>query len=284
MSLEGATHRYNVVTSVFCVWYVTQGAADPQLEHFPIVYVSQVQAQVRTTKTSFDKLKNDVCQKVDLLGASRCNLLSHVLTTYQVHSRSQLFAYTPLALNRVFSVAPPDSVQPGRKTKGTKQNKTLHGGLTIIPDKTTLNIHSFLNCFHPDQLSLCPWLVLLFQTTLLHFWEKTSHTMAAIHESFKGCHHYEFSTLKVGEHYDLDRWDLSSDTVKADFNLKRRPIIILMTCLFLQTLQDPKDKLVKRKAKKKSKVETEARKKADTTDDQWVLKICLSHLDLHSCR
>ncbi|KAF0031939.1 hypothetical protein F2P81_016494 [Scophthalmus maximus] len=43
----------------------------------------KVQAQVRTTKTSFDKLKNDVCQKVDLLGASRCNLLSHVLTTYQ---------------------------------------------------------------------------------------------------------------------------------------------------------------------------------------------------------
>uniref|UniRef100_A0A7N8YDH7 Islet cell autoantigen 1 n=1 Tax=Mastacembelus armatus TaxID=205130 RepID=A0A7N8YDH7_9TELE len=82
----------------------------------------KVQAQVRTTKTSFDKLKNDVCQKVDLLGASRCNLLSHVLTTYQ--------------------------------------------------------------------------------TTLLHFWEKTSHTMAAIHESFKGSQHYEFSTLKVRDHFD----------------------------------------------------------------------------------
>ncbi|XP_028836858.1 islet cell autoantigen 1 isoform X2 [Denticeps clupeoides] len=76
----------------------------------------KVQAQVRLTKTSFDKLKNDVCQKVDLLGASRCNLLSHVLTIYQ--------------------------------------------------------------------------------TTLLHFWEKTSHTMAAIHESFKGCQPYESSALK----------------------------------------------------------------------------------------
>uniref|UniRef100_A0A3P8UAR4 Islet cell autoantigen 1 n=1 Tax=Amphiprion percula TaxID=161767 RepID=A0A3P8UAR4_AMPPE len=79
----------------------------------------KVQAQVRTTKTSFDKLKNDVCQKVDLLGASRCNLLSHVLTTYQ--------------------------------------------------------------------------------TTLLHFWEKTFHTMAAIHESFKGSQHYEFSTIKLAK-------------------------------------------------------------------------------------
>ncbi|KFV69802.1 Islet cell autoantigen 1, partial [Dryobates pubescens] len=76
----------------------------------------KVQAQVRHAKLNFDKLKTDVCQKVDLLGASRCNLLSHVLTTYQ--------------------------------------------------------------------------------TTLLHFWEKTSHTMAAIHESFKGYQPYKFTMLK----------------------------------------------------------------------------------------
>eukprot|EP00062_Callorhinchus_milii_P018995 gi/632973073/ref/XP_007902972.1/ PREDICTED: islet cell autoantigen 1 isoform X3 [Callorhinchus milii] len=77
----------------------------------------KVQGQVRHAKTHFDKLKNDVCQKVDLLGASRCNLLSHILATYQ--------------------------------------------------------------------------------TTLLHFWEKTSHTMAAIHESFKGYQPYEFAMLKT---------------------------------------------------------------------------------------
>nr|XP_042128732.1 islet cell autoantigen 1 isoform X5 [Peromyscus maniculatus bairdii] len=76
----------------------------------------KVQTQVRLAKKNFDKLKMDVCQKVDLLGASRCNLLSHMLATYQ--------------------------------------------------------------------------------TTLLHFWEKTSHTMAAIHESFKGYQPYEFTTLK----------------------------------------------------------------------------------------
>ncbi|XP_026227106.1 islet cell autoantigen 1 [Anabas testudineus] len=111
----------------------------------------KVQAQVRTTKTSFDKLKNDVCQKVDLLGASRCNLLSHVLTTYQ--------------------------------------------------------------------------------TTLLHFWEKTSHTMAAIHESFKGCQQYELSTSK--------------------------------------TLQDPTDKLAKKKGKNKMKADTDG-KKSETTDDQLI--------------
>lgn len=82
----------------------------------------KVQAQVRLTKTGFDKLKNDVCQKVDLLGASRCNLLSYVLTNYQ--------------------------------------------------------------------------------TTLLHFWEKTSHTMAAIHESFKGCQPHELSAQKENKGSD----------------------------------------------------------------------------------
>ncbi|XP_022530989.2 islet cell autoantigen 1-like isoform X1 [Astyanax mexicanus] len=49
-----------------------------QLEKF-----RKVQAQVRGTKVQFDKLKNDVCQKVDMLGASRCNMLSHSLCTYQ---------------------------------------------------------------------------------------------------------------------------------------------------------------------------------------------------------
>lgn len=49
-----------------------------QLEKF-----RKVQAQVRGTKVHFDKLNNDVCQKVDMLGASRCNMLSHSLCTYQ---------------------------------------------------------------------------------------------------------------------------------------------------------------------------------------------------------
>uniref|UniRef100_A0A8C5PI72 Islet cell autoantigen 1 like n=1 Tax=Leptobrachium leishanense TaxID=445787 RepID=A0A8C5PI72_9ANUR len=43
----------------------------------------KVQIQVRNAKSHFDKTKMDVCQKVDLLGASRCNLLSHSLASYQ---------------------------------------------------------------------------------------------------------------------------------------------------------------------------------------------------------
>uniref|UniRef100_A0A8D0L8V8 Islet cell autoantigen 1 like n=1 Tax=Sphenodon punctatus TaxID=8508 RepID=A0A8D0L8V8_SPHPU len=44
----------------------------------------KVQLQVRNSKTEFDKLKMAVCQKVDLLGASRCNMLSHCLALYQI--------------------------------------------------------------------------------------------------------------------------------------------------------------------------------------------------------
>ncbi|KAL5005797.1 hypothetical protein ScPMuIL_016955 [Solemya velum] len=82
-----------------------------QLEKF-----RKVQAQVRKTKTRFDKLKLDVMQKIDLLAASRCNMFSHVLANYQ--------------------------------------------------------------------------------STLLHFWEKTSRTMSAVAESFRGYQHYEFSIIK----------------------------------------------------------------------------------------
>ncbi|XP_055494210.1 islet cell autoantigen 1-like protein isoform X2 [Leucoraja erinacea] len=82
-----------------------------QLEKF-----RKVQAQVRNTKMQFDKLKNDVCQKVDLLGASRCNLLSQSLAAYQ--------------------------------------------------------------------------------STLLHFWERTACMMSQIHDCFKGYQPYKFSALK----------------------------------------------------------------------------------------
>ncbi|XP_069376778.1 islet cell autoantigen 1-like isoform X1 [Paralichthys olivaceus] len=82
-----------------------------QLEKF-----RKVQAQVRGSKSQFEKLKNDVCQKVDMLGASRCNMLSHSLCTYQ--------------------------------------------------------------------------------TTLLHFWEKTAQAMSGIHEAFQGHVPYQFTTLK----------------------------------------------------------------------------------------
>jgi len=42
-----------------------------------------VQGQVKKTKSKFDRLKLDTMQKVDLLAASRSNMLSQVLVKYQ---------------------------------------------------------------------------------------------------------------------------------------------------------------------------------------------------------
>ena len=36
-----------------------------------------------------------------------------------------------------------------------------------------------------------------YQSTLLHFWEKTARTMSAVAESLKGYQYYEFNMLKV---------------------------------------------------------------------------------------
>ncbi|CAF1059281.1 unnamed protein product [Adineta ricciae] len=84
---------------------------EKQLEKF-----RRVQSQVKSTKTEYDRLKFDVIQKIDLLTASRCNMYSHALATYQ--------------------------------------------------------------------------------KALLVFWEKTSKTMSAVAESFKGYQYYEFTVIK----------------------------------------------------------------------------------------
>ena len=48
-----------------------------------MVGVVQVQGQVKKTKGKFDRLKLDTMQKIDLLAASRSNMLSQVLVKYQ---------------------------------------------------------------------------------------------------------------------------------------------------------------------------------------------------------
>lgn len=84
--------------------------------------------------------------------------------------------------------------------------------------------------------------------------------MAAIHESFKGCQHYELSTSKVREHFTTIR--------HSQFKSGQTDNLQLVD--FLQTVQDPTDKPAKKKGKKKTKADTDDGKKSETTDDQWV--------------
>lgn len=60
-----------------------------------------VQLQVKQAKTLFDKLKGDVVQKIDLLSASRCNLLSAALEAYQ-SAMITFLSSTSKSYNKVF--------------------------------------------------------------------------------------------------------------------------------------------------------------------------------------
>lgn len=152
-----------------------------------ISFFFQVQAQVRGTKGQFEKLKNDVCQKVDMLGASRCNMLSHSLCNYQVR------------------LSPPPLVSPPGSPK------------TVCLRST-------------------------FQTALLHFWEKTAHTMSGIQTAFQGHVQYQFTTLKVVKRGARR----STRRVEAGFNSALAP---------LQELRDPLEEVedLKKQEKKKEK-------------------------------
>lgn len=65
------------------------------------LYLCQVQFQVKASKKMFDKLKGDVIQKIDLLSASRCNLLSATLEPYQ-SSMVKFLSSTAKSYNSVF--------------------------------------------------------------------------------------------------------------------------------------------------------------------------------------
>lgn len=60
-----------------------------------------MQSEVKVTKKKFDKCKVDVVQKVDLLSASRCNLLSATLVAYQ-HSLLKFWENTSNSLTKVY--------------------------------------------------------------------------------------------------------------------------------------------------------------------------------------
>ncbi|EDO48934.1 predicted protein [Nematostella vectensis] len=60
----------------------------------------EVQSQVKRTKKKFEKNKFDVMQKVDLLSASRCNLLSSTLAAYQ-QAMLKFWENTSKSMNQV---------------------------------------------------------------------------------------------------------------------------------------------------------------------------------------
>ncbi|XP_046331882.1 islet cell autoantigen 1-like isoform X1 [Haliotis rufescens] len=63
-------------------------------------------------------------------------------------------------------------------------------------DKLKLDVMQKVDLLAASRCNMFSHVLANYQSTLLHFWEKTSRTMSAVAESFKGYQHYEFNMLK----------------------------------------------------------------------------------------
>jgi len=64
-------------------------------------------------------------------------------------------------------------------------------------DKLKLDTMQKIDLLAASRCNMYSHVLANYQSTLLHFWEKTSRTMSAVAESFKGYQYYEFNMLKV---------------------------------------------------------------------------------------
>ncbi|CAG2217304.1 ICA1 [Mytilus edulis] len=63
-------------------------------------------------------------------------------------------------------------------------------------DKLKLDVMQKVDLLAASRCNMFSHVLANYQSTLLHFWEKTSRTMTAVAESFKGYQYYEFNIIK----------------------------------------------------------------------------------------
>ncbi|KAK7111431.1 islet cell autoantigen 1-like isoform X2 [Littorina saxatilis] len=63
-------------------------------------------------------------------------------------------------------------------------------------DKLKLDVMQKVDLLAASRCNMFSHVLANYQSTLLHFWKKTSRTMSAVAESFKGYQYYEFNMLK----------------------------------------------------------------------------------------
>lgn len=64
-------------------------------------------------------------------------------------------------------------------------------------DKLKLDVMQKVDLLAASRCNMFSHVLANYQSSLLHFWEKTSRTMSAVAESFKGYQYYEFNIIKV---------------------------------------------------------------------------------------
>ena len=63
-------------------------------------------------------------------------------------------------------------------------------------DRLKLDSMQKVDLLAASRCNMCSHVLAAYQATLMQFWEKTSRTMNAVAESFKGYQYYEFNLLK----------------------------------------------------------------------------------------
>ena len=64
-------------------------------------------------------------------------------------------------------------------------------------DKLKLDVMQKVDLLAASRCNMFSHVLANYQSTLLQFWQKTSRTMSAVAENFKGYQYYEFNMLKV---------------------------------------------------------------------------------------
>lgn len=89
-------------------------------------------------------------------------------------------------------------------------------------DKLKLDVMQKVDLLAASRCNMFSHVLANYQSTLLHFWEKTSRTMAAVAESFKGYQYYEFNMLKV----------IADCLRKSNKYLSPHLLILFLSCVY----------------------------------------------------
>ncbi|XP_052812921.1 islet cell autoantigen 1-like isoform X2 [Mya arenaria] len=90
-------------------------------------------------------------------------------------------------------------------------------------DKLKLDVMQKIDLLAASRCNMFSHVLANYQSSLLHFWEKTSRTMTAVAESFKGYQYYEFNIIKElqepSKHLSENtREPAERDTIPDDFD------------------------------------------------------------------
>jgi len=82
-------------------------------------------------------------------------------------------------------------------------------------DRLKLDTMQKIDLLAASRSNMFSQVLVKYQSSMLNFWEKMSHRMTAVADSFKGYQYYEFNMLKVSLAVHLNKFGVSSVLTRA---------------------------------------------------------------------